>query len=138
MKKLFFGFSILILLSSCNLNKKFEKHTVEKLYVELKKEKNFESDLNETMLFEFLKNVNIAELKKGKKIEQDYFFESFKCDCQDKLSISYSNENNKFELNIYEESFEKDLDWCPETTYLFSFQIESTEIKNVMLEQIAG
>ena len=138
MKKFILSISVLFFLASCSSNENFEKKTVEKLYAELKKQNNFESELTENTLFKFLKNVNIAELKAGKKIDQEYLFENFKCDCRDKLSIAYSLENNRFELKIYEEFFEKDLDWCPETTYFFSFKLENNQIKEVKLEQIAG
>jgi len=137
MKTLIFTSLILIFLS-CDSKEKFEKDAVGKLFAELKKQNNFESDLTENILFEFLKNVNIVELKNGKEIEREFLFENFKCDCRDKLSITYSKENNRFELKVYESYFEKDLDWCPETSYFFSFQLDKNKIKEVKLDQIAG
>ena len=138
MRKLISACIILILSASCASNEKFKKKTVENLYNELKKENEFKSDLTQTILLQFLKNVNISALKKGQKFEHEYLFENFDCECQDNLSISYSTENNRFELTIYEESFEKDFDWCPETTYVFSFLLDKNQIKELKLDLIAG
>lgn len=137
MKNLIFT-SLFLIFVSCSPIENFEKNTVEKLYAELKKQKDFKSDLTENTLIEFLQNVNILKLKNGEKIEQEYLFEKFECNCRDKISIQYSNENDQFELNVYEEYFEKDIDWCPETSYFFSFKLNNSQVENVKLEQIAG
>jgi hypothetical protein len=137
MKKLILT-SLFLIFLSCNSNENLERNTIEKLFVELKKQKDFESDLTLNTLIEFFKNVNISKLTSGKKIEQEYLFENIECDCRDRISIQYSSEKNQYELIIYEEYFIKDLDWCPETSYFFSFKLNNNQVENVKLEQIAG
>lgn len=130
--------SLILIFINCKSEVKFEKDAIKKLYSSLQKFKEFESDLEETTLVQFLNNVKISDLEKGKEVENEFLFENFKCDCNDKLSILYSNEKQQFELKIDESYFEKELDWCPETTYIFSFKMENDEITEVKLIQIAG
>lgn len=138
MKKISFTIVLLILFASCNSSKNFEKSTVKNLYLALKNQQDFKSDLTENTLFEFLKNVNILELENGIEFEKELFFEKCECDCKDKISIKCSKGGKLFELNIYEESFENDLDWCPETSYIFTFQIKNNKIQDFRLKFIAG
>ena len=77
-------------------------------------------------------------MKNGKVIEKKFLFEDIKCNCNDRLSISYNKENQYFELNVYEEFFEKDLDWCPESSYSFTFKFENNKISDVKLLHLAG
>ena len=137
MKKIILA-SLILIFVSCKSEEKFEKDSIKKLYKSLKEHSEFESDLKENSLVQFLHNISIPELKKGRKVESESLFENFKCDCRDKLSISYSKEKELFELKIDESFFEKELDWCPETTYVFSFKMENNKITEVKLHQIAG
>lgn len=138
MKKIILMNFVFVFFMGCNTKEKFQENTIKKLYVELKKNKEFESDLTENILIEFLENVNISEIKQGKEIEKKLIFENFKCSCLDELKITYSKKNNRFELRIYEEFFEEDIDWCPETTYFFSFKIQDEKILELKLEGISG
>jgi hypothetical protein len=138
MKKIILVSFIFTFLISCEINSNFEKASIENLFKELKKNSEFESELSEKILVEFLYKVDISDLKNGKSIEKEFLFEDIKCNCKDKLSISYNKENQRFELNIYEEFFEEDLDWCPESSYLFSFKFENNKISDVKLLNLAG
>ena len=63
-------------------------------------------------------------------------FENFECDCYDRIKISYSD--TRFILWIDEEFYEKDLDWCPESSYSYSFKIEDKKITDLKLDFMAG
>ncbi|WP_156109273.1 hypothetical protein [Polaribacter sp. Hel1_85] len=113
---------------------KFDNNLVEKLYKNLKS--NFEIDFELSHLNNALNGIKMSELKNGKIFEKEMLFENFNCECYDKITISYSE--NRFLLDIYEEFFEKELDWCPESSYRYSFKIVNKTISDLKLDFMAG
>ena len=87
---------------------------------------------------DFLKDVKIEDLKNGKEFEKEVLFENFDCECKDRLKISYDKSTKVFILQIHEASFVKDLDWCPEHSYIGSFKIKGNKIINIVFNLIAG
>lgn len=127
-----------LLIYSCSTNNVFDENEVIKLYLEIKNDNNLDSELSEQILLDFFKEVSIFDLKKGKTFEREILFEDYNCDCIDRISILYNKSTSRIELNVYEEFFEKDLDWCPETSFMFSFKLEKNNITDIKLEFIAG
>lgn len=114
----------------------FDQDLNKSLYEKLNSE--FEIHFSLKDLNSVLNGVKIGELKKGKEIEKVMLFENFKCDCYDKIKISYSQSENRFILFIYEEAFVEDLDWCPESSYCFSFNLKNNKIIDLRMDFIAG
>lgn len=112
----------------------FDQNLVQQLYNELKS--NFEIGFTQKHLNSALIGLKISELKKGKEFEKEMLFENFKCECYDNIKISYSE--NRYRLWIYEEFYEKDLDWCPESNYSYSFTIANDKITDLKLDFMAG
>jgi hypothetical protein len=90
------------------------------------------------VLEDFLKDVNIENIKKGNVFEKEVLFENFDCECKDKMQISYDKSTKVFIVQIYEASFVKDLDWCPEHYYIGTFKIKDNKIFNTKFNLIAG
>jgi hypothetical protein len=112
----------------------FDKALIFSLYQKL--QSDFEVYFEEKHLDKLLLNQDIQSLKNGTTIEKEMLFESFECDCYDKLRISYSDD--RFVLWVYVEFYEEDLDWCPESAYSYSFLIENHEITDLKLDFMAG
>mgnify|MGYP000654540497 CR=1 FL=1 len=116
------------------ISETFDDEIITSLYEKLDAE--FEIPFKQNHLEKFLKNRNILHLKEGKEFEKQILFEDFDCTCYDKLNISYSD--NRFFLDINVQLFVKELDWCPESTYSYSFQIVNHKITDLKLEFMAG
>jgi hypothetical protein len=114
--------------------RKFDQNLVEQLYNNLKS--NFEIDFKQKHLNNVLDGVKISELNDGKEFEKEMLFENFNCECYDKIRISYSDK--RYILWIYEAFYEKDLDWCPESSYSYSFTIVKDKITDLKLDFMAG
>ena len=54
------------------------------------------------------------------------------------MDLSYDNKQDAFILYIYEETYVEDMDWCPESTYQYSFKIKDQKATSVKLEFLAG
>ena len=54
------------------------------------------------------------------------------------MKISCDKTFKTFILNVNETSFVKDLDWCPEHSYIGSFKIREDKIVNAEFKLIAG
>ncbi len=54
------------------------------------------------------------------------------------MKISFDKAAKTFILKINEASFVKDLDWCPEHSYIGSFKIENNKIVNTEFNLVAG
>ncbi|WP_320815370.1 hypothetical protein [Flavobacterium sp.] len=121
---------------SVSKNELFDQDLNKSLYKKLNSEFKIHFSLNN--LNSVLNGVKIEELKKGKEIEKEMLFENFKCDCYDKIKISYSQSENRFILFIYEEAFVEDLDWCPESSYYYSFDVKNNKIIDLRMDFIAG
>lgn len=113
---------------------KFDHNLIEQLYNNLKSD--FEIHFGLSHLSDVLNDISISELKNGKEFEKEMLFENFECDCYDRIKISYSD--TRFILWIDEEFYEKDLDWCPESSYSYSFKIEDKKITDLKLDFMAG
>ncbi|MBP6039872.1 MAG: hypothetical protein KA523_06720 [Flavobacterium sp.] len=87
---------------------------------------------------DFLKDIKIEDLKNGKEFEKEVLFENFDCDCKDRIKISYNITYGSFILEVSEATYVKDLDWCPEHSYLGSFKIKENKIVNAKFSLIAG
>ena len=61
MKKIILVSFIFTFLISCEINSNFEKASIENLFKELKKNSEFESELSEKILVEFLYKVDISD-----------------------------------------------------------------------------
>lgn len=90
------------------------------------------------ILNEFLKDIKIEELKSGKEIEKELFFENSESNCKDKLKISFDKKSKNFILYVHEETFIEDLGWCSEGLYSYSFQIKNKQIIKVKYKFLAG
>ena len=113
---------------------KLDRDLIDKLYENLKS--NFEIDFELSHLNNALNGIKLSELKSGKVFEKEMLFEDFECECLDKITISYSE--NRYLLDIYEEFYEKELDWCPESSYRYSFKITDENISDLKLDFMAG
>lgn len=114
----------------------FDDEIITSLYEKLNSE--FDIDFNQNHLESILKNRDILSLKEGEEFEKEMLFEDFKCDCLDKIRISYNEADDRFILWVYEEFYEADLDWCPESSYSYSFQIANHKITDLKLDFMAG
>ena len=54
------------------------------------------------------------------------------------MKISYSQSESRFILFVYEEFYEEELDWCPESSYSYSFGIKNLKIVDLKLDFMAG
>ena len=140
-----------ILLSSCerndaNANSKkaasskieFDTDFAQDLYEKLIKASEGSVSFSQQQLIDFLKTASPEELKNGNSYESELLFESIECDCLDRISMSYDENQDTFILGIYEETYVEDMDWCPESTYQYSFGVKNQKAINVSFEFLAG
>ena len=116
----------------------FDADLSENLYKEMEASSEGALSFNQQQLSDLLKVANPTELKKGNSYHTELRFESFECNCLDKMELSYDKKQGTFILFIYEETYVEDLDWCPESTYQYSFKIKDQKATNVTLEFLAG
>lgn len=114
----------------------FDDEIIASLYEKL--DSGFEIDFKQPHLESLLRNRDIMSLREGQEFEKEMLFEDFNCDCLDKIRISYSQADDRFNLWIYEEFYTADLDWCPESSFSYSFQIVDHEIIDLKLDFMAG
>lgn len=131
---LFLSFTLL----SCNLSlsQNFNNSQIKILYKEFNNQS--QTPFSHKILENFLKDIEIEDLKKGKEFEKEVLFENFDCECKDVMKISYDKTSKTFILKINEASFVKDLDWCPEHSYVGSFKIKENKIVNTEFNLVAG
>lgn len=131
---LFLTFTLL----SCNLSlgQNFNKSQIKILFEKFNKQT--QTPFSYKILEDFLKDIKIEDLKKGKEFEKEVLFENFDCECKDVMKISYDKTLKTFILKINEASFVKDLDWCPEHSYIGSFEIKENKIVNAVFNLVAG
>lgn len=131
---LFLTFTLL----SCNLSlgQNFNKSQIKILFEKFNKQT--QTPFSYKILEDFLKDIKIEDLKKGKEFEKEVLFENFDCECKDVMKISYDKTLKTFILKINEASFVKDLDWCPEHSYIGSFEIKENKIVNAEFNLVAG
>jgi len=125
-------------LLSCNLSlsQNFNKSQIKTLFDSFNKQSK--TPFNYKVLDDFLKDIKIEDLKNGKEFEKEVLFENFDCDCKDRIKISYNKTYSSFILEVSEATYVKDLDWCPEHSYLGSFKIKENKIVNAKFSLIAG
>jgi hypothetical protein len=131
---LFLSFTLLSF--NYSLSQNFNTYQIKTLFDSFNKQSK--TPFNYKVLEDFLKDVKIEDLKKGKEFEKEVLFENFDCECKDKLEISYDKSTKFFILQIHEASFVKDLDWCPEHSYIGFFKIKGNKIVNTEFNLIAG
>lgn len=133
-----FTFFLSLFLLSCNFStsQNFNSSQTKILFDEFNRES--QTPFSYKTLENFLKDIKIEDLKKGKPFEKEVLFESFDCECRDLMKISYDKTFKTFILNVNETSFVKDLDWCPEHSYIGSFKIREDKIVNAEFKLIAG
>lgn len=131
---LFFSFTLL----SCNfsLSQNFNTSQIKILFEEFNKQS--QTPFSYKIFKDFLKDIKIEDLKKGKEFEKEVLFENFDCECKDVMKISYDKTSKTFILKINEASFVKDLDWCPEHSYIGTFEIKEDKIINTEFNLVAG
>ena len=131
---LFLFFALL----SCNfsLSQNFNKSQIKILFEKFNKQT--QTPFSYKILEDFLKDIKIEDLKKGKEFEKEVLFENFDCECMDVMKISFDKTSKTFILKINEASFVKDLDWCPEHSYIGSFEIKENKIVNTEFNLVAG
>ncbi len=131
---LFLTFTLL----SCNLSlgQNFNKSQIKILFEKFNKQT--QTPFSYKILEDFLKDIKIEDLKKGKEFEKEVLFENFDCECKDVMKISYDKTLKTFILKINEASFVNDLDWCPEHSYIGSFEIKENKIVNAEFNLVAG
>jgi len=131
---LLIGLFVIISCKQQNTPKKFDAKLTSQLYSQLIT--NFKSAIGfkESHLTELLTDISIPELKQGKSVEKKMLFEDFQCECYDQMKLSYSNTDNRFILHVYEEFFNKKLDWCPESSSTYSFEILENKISDLKLD----
>ncbi|HLO74360.1 MAG TPA: hypothetical protein VK164_10525 [Flavobacterium sp.] len=131
---LFLSFTFLF----CNisLSQNFNKSQIKILFEKFNKQS--QTPFSYKILEDFLKDIKIEDLKKGKTFEKEVLFENFDCECKDVMKISYDKTSKTFILKIQEATFVKDLDWCPEHSYVGSFKIKDNKIINTGFYLIAG
>ena len=140
-----------ILFSSCETNdtsansKKtvsseidFDADFAQDLYEKLIKASEGSVNFSQQQLTNFLKAANPGELKNGNSYESELLFESIECDCLDRMSLSYNENQDTFILGIYEQTYVEDMEWCPESTYQYSFGVKNQKAINVSFEFLAG
>ena len=114
----------------------FDDEIITSLYEKLNSK--FDIDFKQNHLESILKNRDILSLKKGEEFEKEMLFEDFKCDCIDKIRISYTGVDDRYTLLIDEEIYVANLDWCPESSYSYSFQVVNNKITDLKLDFMAG
>lgn len=134
----FFTFFLSLFLLSCNFStsQNFNSSQTKILFEKFNKQSR--TPFSYKILADFLNNIKIEDLKKGKEFEKEILFENFTCECKDKMKIYYDKSTKVFILQIHETSFVKDLDWCPEHFYIGSFKIKDNKIVNTEFNLIAG
>ena len=130
----FLTFALFYCNSGCSQN--FNTSQVKTLFDAFNKQS--QTPFSYKVLEDFLKDVNIENIKKGNVFEKEVLFENFDCECKDKMQISYNKSTKVFIIQIYEASFVKDLDWCPEHSYIGTFKIKDNKIFNTKFNLIAG
>lgn len=135
MKKTFLFFFFVFGFNFC-LSQDFDATKTKVLFEEFNK--LYKTPFDQNTLNAFFKEIKIENLKSGKEIEKELFFENVETNCKDKLKISYHKESNGFVLNVYEKTFVEDLDWCPEHLYFGTFKIKNNKIIKVTFKQVAG
>jgi hypothetical protein len=131
-----FIFSFALLNSNSSNSQNLNKSQVKTLFDKFNEQS--QTPFKYKVLEDFLKDVKIEDLKKGNVFEKEVLFENFDCDCKDKMQISYDKSTKVFIIQIYEASFVKDLDWCPEHSYIGTFKIIDDRIVNTKFNLIAG
>ena len=131
-----FIFSFALLNSNSSNSQNLNKSQVKTLFDNFNEQS--QTPFKYKVLEDFLNDVKIEDLKKGNVFEKEVLFENFDCDCKDKMQISYNKSTKVFIIQIYEASFVKDLDWCPEHSYIGSFKIIDDRIVNTKFNLIAG
>ena len=150
-KSIILPFCIVLTAISCNTNDDdpvstteksikiiFDANFSENLYKEMEASSEGALSFSQQQLSDLLKVANPTELKKGNSYQTELRFESFECNCLDKMQLSYDKKQGAFILFIYEETYVEDLDWCPESTYQYSFKIIDQKVTNMTLEFLAG
>lgn len=123
---------------SCNfsLSQNFNTSQIKILFEEFNKQT--QTPFSYKILEDFLKDIKIEDLKKGKEFEKEVLFENFDCECKDVMKISCDKTSKTFILKINEASFVKDLDWCSEHSYIGSFKFKENKIVNAEFNLVAG
>ena len=106
------------------------------LYDSLKKE--FQIEFRLIDLQTLFKKVNIEQLTQGESFSNRFLIEEFECDCLDELVLSYDQSTQYFNLVINETIYVEGLDWCPEHTKVFGYQVNDGEIQSLNLLAEAG
>jgi len=125
-----------LLSGNISLSQNFNKSQIKSLFEKFNKQT--QTPFSYKILEDFLKDIKIEDLKKGKEFEKEVLFENFDCECKDVMKISFDKAAKTFILKINEASFVKDLDWCPEHSYIGSFKIENNKIVNTEFNLVAG
>jgi hypothetical protein len=136
--RFFLIFFLAFALFYCNpsFSQNFNKTQIKSLFDAFNKQS--QTTFSYKVLENFLKDVNIENIKKGNVFEKEVLFENFECDCKDRMKISFDKSTKVFIIQIYEASFVKDLDWSPEHSYIGSFKIIDDRIENTKFNLIAG
>ena len=116
----------------------FDADLSENLYKEMEASSEGVLSFSQQQLSDLLKIADPAELKNGNSYAVELLFEPFECNCLDKMDLSYDNKQDAFILYIYEETYVEDMDWCPESSYQYSFGIKDQKAIDVKLEFLAG
>lgn len=114
----------------------FDDYLIEELYKNLNDK--FKVSFQAEHLHELLDGVAVEDLKSGKIIKKTMLFEHCDCECFDKMKLSYSKLDDKYVLYVYEELYEESLDWCPESSALYSFKLKDNTILELNLDFAAG
>ncbi|MCU4187886.1 hypothetical protein M9Q43_01760 [Flavobacterium sp. HXWNR29] len=125
-----------LLSGNISLSQNFNKSQIKSLFEKFNKQT--QTPFSYKILEDFLKDIKIEDLKKGKEFEKEVLFENFDCECKDVMKISFDKTSKTFILKINEASFVQDLDWCPEHTYIGSFKIKEDKIVNTEFNLVAG
>lgn len=150
-KSIIVPFCLGIIISSCETNEPaviskevkpekiiFDSRFVEDLYGKLEASSEDAVGFSQQQLIDFLNVADPEELKKGNSYGTELLFESFKCNCLDEISISYDSNKDAFIISVYEEAYIEGLDWCPESSYEYSFEIQDQKAENVKFDFLAG
>lgn len=150
-KSIIVPFCLGIIISSCETNEPtvtstevtpekiiFDSRFAEDLYGKLEASSEDAIGFSQQQLIDFLKVTDPEELKKGNSYGAELLFESFECNCLDEISISYDANKDAFIISVYEEAYVEDLDWCPESSYEYSFGIQDQKAVNVKFDFLAG
>lgn len=131
-----FIFSFALLNSNSSNSQNLNKSQVKTLFDNFNEQS--QTPFKYKVLEDFLNDVKIEDLKKGNVFEKEVLFENFDCECKDVMKISYDKTSKTFILKINEASFVKDLDWCPEHSYIGTFEIKENKIINTEFNLVAG